>query len=171
MPVEVLLIEDSPGDIRLMQEAFREAMTPTNLSVVCDGDEALAFLRLEGTHAAAPRPELILLDLNLPKIDGREVLTQIKSDDDLKMIPIIVLTSSEAEGDVVAIYHMQANCCLLKPTDLDSFKSLIKTTTDFWLSLAKLPHEYRRPMDRFPEDTPIPSHGPQARIARNVSGG
>jgi chemotaxis family two-component system response regulator Rcp1 len=141
MPIEVLLIEDSPGDVRLTREALREANTSIHLHVASDGAEAMTFLRREGIHLHAPRPELILLDLNLPKMDGREVLAQIKADDGLKTIPTIILTTSEAEMDIVTSYQLQANCYLSKPVQLDAFESLVKSINDFWLTRAKLPHK------------------------------
>ena len=139
MPIEVLLVEDSPGDVRLTQEAFRNANPSIRMHVASDGVEAMAFLRREGTHSHAPRPELILLDLNLPKMDGRQVLAHIKDDADLKTIPTVILTTSEAEADVVRSYQLQANCYLSKPVQLDAFEALVKSINDFWLTKAKLP--------------------------------
>ena len=139
MPTQVLLVEDSPGDVRLTREAFREANIEIKLHVAEDGVEAMEFLRREGSHAAAPRPELILLDLNMPRMDGREVLALIKADDKLKSIPTVILTTSEAEVDIVKSYHLQANCYLSKPVELDAFESLVKSINDFWLTRAKLP--------------------------------
>jgi chemotaxis family two-component system response regulator Rcp1 len=141
MPLQVLLVEDSPGDVRLTQEAFREANMAVHLHVAVDGVEAMAFLRREGPQAHAPRPDLILLDLNLPKMDGREVLAHIKEDVSLKMIPTVILTTSEAEADVVESYQLQANCYLSKPVQLDAFESLVKSINDFWLTKAKLPQQ------------------------------
>jgi two-component system, chemotaxis family, response regulator Rcp1 len=140
-PIEVLLVEDSPGDVRLTQEAFRDANKAIQLHVVSDGVEAMAFLRREGVHAAAPRPELILLDLNLPKMDGREVLAHIKADTHLKTIPTVILTTSEAEADIVKSYQLQANCYLSKPVQLDAFEALVKSINDFWLTKVKLPQQ------------------------------
>jgi chemotaxis family two-component system response regulator Rcp1 len=140
MPIEVLLIEDSPGDVRLTREAFAEANSSIQLHVVEDGMEAMAFLRREGVHARAPRPGLILLDLNLPKMDGREVLAQIKENPSLKTIPIVILTTSNAEIDITRSYQLQANCYLSKPVQLDAFESLVKSINDFWLTKVKLPH-------------------------------
>jgi two-component system, chemotaxis family, response regulator Rcp1 len=137
--LEVLLVEDSPGDVRLTQEALRDANRTIHLHVASDGAEAMAFLRQEGAHAHAPRPTLILLDLNLPKIDGREVLALIKADDRLKTIPTIILTTSVAESDIQASYQLQANCYLSKPVQLEAFESLVKSINDFWLTKAKLP--------------------------------
>lgn len=139
MPIEVLLVEDSPGDVRLTQEAFRDANMSIHLHVVTDGVEAMAFLRHEGTYAGVPRPDLILLDLNLPKMDGREVLAHIKADADLKTIPTVILTTSDAEGDIVKSYQLQANCYLSKPVQLEAFDSLVKSINDFWLTKVKLP--------------------------------
>jgi two-component system, chemotaxis family, response regulator Rcp1 len=140
MPVEVLLVEDNPGDVRLTQEAFREANRDVRLHVSSDGVEAMAFLRREGAHANAPRPDLILLDLNLPKMDGREVLALIKQDVALKSIPMVVLTTSEAEPDIVKCYQLQANCYLTKPVGLGEFEALVKSINDFWLNKVRLPH-------------------------------
>ncbi|MGA2987436.1 MAG: response regulator [Terriglobia bacterium] len=139
MPIEVLLVEDSPGDVRLTQEAFRDVNTSIHLHVATDGVEAMAFLRREGDQIHAPRPDLILLDLNLPKMDGREVLAHIKADDSLKLIPTVILTTSEAEVDIVKSYQLQANCYLNKPVQLDAFESLVKSINDFWLTKVKLP--------------------------------
>ena len=136
--MNVLLVEDSPGDVRLTQEAFREADKSIHLHVAGDGVEAMAFLRCEGAHANAPRPDFILLDLNLPKMDGREVLAHIKSDQSLKMIPTIVLTTSEAEADIVKSYQLQANSYLSKPVQLDAFESLVKRINE-WMTTVKLP--------------------------------
>jgi chemotaxis family two-component system response regulator Rcp1 len=138
-PIEVLLVEDSPGDVRLMQETFREANVSIHLHVACDGVEATAFLRHEGAHVGAPRPELILLDLNLPKMDGRQVLAHIKEDDSLRAIPIAILTTSDAEVDILKSYLLQANCYLTKPVQLDEFERLVKSVNDFWLTKVKLP--------------------------------
>ena len=138
-PLEILLIEDSPGDVRLTREAFRDAVLPVNLHVANDGVEAMAFLRREGDHAKAPRPDFILLDLNLPKMDGREVLTLIKQDDELKTIPTVILTTSQADADVLRSYQLQANAFLTKPVQLDAFESLVNSITDFWLTRARLP--------------------------------
>jgi two-component system, chemotaxis family, response regulator Rcp1 len=141
MPIEVLLVEDSPGDVRLTQEAFRDANRSVRLHVAADGVEAMAFLRHQGDHSQAPRPDLILLDLNLPKMDGREVLARIKEDESLKTIPTIILTTSEAEADIAKSYQLQANCYLSKPVQLDQFETLVKSINDFWLTKVKLPHK------------------------------
>lgn len=138
--VVVLLVEDSPGDVRLTREAFREANMAIDLHVASDGVEALAFLCQEGGHANRPRPDLILLDLNLPRMDGREVLAQIKANDSLKSIPTVILTTSDSEADITASYQLQANSFLSKPVQLDAFESLVKSINDFWLTKAKLPH-------------------------------
>jgi chemotaxis family two-component system response regulator Rcp1 len=139
MALEVLLVEDSPGDVRLTQEAFRDAGTRINLHVATDGVAAMTFLRHEGSHGKAPRPDFILLDLNLPKMDGREVLAHIKEDDSLKTIPTIILTTSEAEADILKSYQLQANCYLNKPVQLEAFETVVKTINDFWLTMARLP--------------------------------
>ncbi|HUP17216.1 MAG TPA: response regulator [Acidimicrobiia bacterium] len=139
--IEVLLVEDSPGDVRLTREAFREANMSVRLHVVSDGVEAMAFLKQEGEHTEAPRPDFILLDLNLPKMDGREVLTLIKAHDSLKAIPTVIFTTSDAEIDVVRSYQLQANAYLSKPVHLDAFEDLVKAISDFWLTMAKLPQQ------------------------------
>jgi chemotaxis family two-component system response regulator Rcp1 len=139
MSIEVLLVEDSPGDVRLTKEAFREANGAIHLHVASDGLEAMAFLTRQGVHADAPRPDFILLDLNLPRMDGREVLSTIKSDESLKTIPTIILTTSDAEADILKSYQLQANCYLTKPVHLDEFEEVVKSINDFWLTRAKLP--------------------------------
>jgi CheY-like chemotaxis protein len=139
MPRVVLLVEDSPGDVRLTQETLRDANPLVNLQVVADGMQAMAFLKREGAYMDAPRPDFILLDLDLPRMDGRQVLTHIKADESLKTIPTIVLTSSEAEIDIVKSYQLQANCYLTKPLQLDAFECLVKSINDFWLTKVKLP--------------------------------
>ena len=141
MQIEVLLVEDSPGDIRLMQEVFRVANSLVRLHVVTDGVEAMAFLRQWGEHANCPRPDLILLDLNLPKMGGLEVLEKIKSDAGLKTIPTVILTTSEAEADIAKGYRLQANCYLRKPVHLEAFEMLVRSINDFWLNKAKLPRQ------------------------------
>jgi two-component system, chemotaxis family, response regulator Rcp1 len=140
MPLEILLIEDSPGDVRLTQEAFREANSDARLHVASDGVEAMAFLRRIGVHATAPRPDLILLDLNLPMMDGREVLALIKRDMRLKTIPTVILTTSDAETDIIRSYQLQANAYLTKPVHLNAFDNLVKSINDFWLTSVSLPH-------------------------------
>ena len=141
MPIEVLLVEDSPGDVRLTQEAFHDANKSVHLHVASDGVEAMAFLRRGGPHIHAPRPDLILLDLNLPKMDGREVLALIKRDENLRTIPTIILTTSEAEADIVKSYQLQANCYLTKPVQFDAFEILVRSINDFWLTKVKLPQQ------------------------------
>lgn len=138
-PIEVLLVEDNPGDVRLTQETFRDANQSIHLSVATEGADAMAFLRREGAHVHAPRPDVILLDLNLPKMDGREVLVQIKKDEDLKAIPVVILTTSDAEADIVASYRLHANCYLTKPVQLKAFEELVKSVNDFWMTNVKLP--------------------------------
>jgi two-component system, chemotaxis family, response regulator Rcp1 len=144
MPIDVLLVEDSPGDVRLTREAFRDANSSVHLHVAVDGIEAMAFLRREGAHAQARRPDLILLDLNLPKMDGREVLAHIKEDDNLKMIPTVILTTSDAEADIAKSYQLHANCYLSKPVQLDAFEALVKSINDFWLTKVKLPQQQKQ---------------------------
>lgn len=138
-PVEILLVEDNAGDVRLTREALREGKVYNNLHWAKDGVEALEFLRREGNHADAPRPDIILLDLNLPKKDGREVLAVIKSDDQLKQIPVVVLTTSKAEEDVLRSYALHANCFITKPVDLDKFILVVKSIDRFWLTVVTLP--------------------------------
>ena len=137
--VEVLLVEDSPSDARLTQEAFRDGKIRNNLNIVSDGVEAMAFLKKQGAYANAPRPHLVLLDLNLPRMDGREVLKRIKTDPGLRSIPVVVLTTSEAETDVAAAYEYHANCYIQKPVDLHSFLKIVAAIEDFWLTVVKLP--------------------------------
>ncbi len=139
--IEILLVEDNPGDARLAREALREAKVHNNLCWVSDGEEALAYLRREGQHANAVRPDLILLDLNLPRMDGRQVLERIKADEKLRRIPVVVLTTSQAEEDVLKAYHLNANCYITKPVDLDQFIKVVKTIEDFWLTIVKLPNK------------------------------
>jgi chemotaxis family two-component system response regulator Rcp1 len=136
---EVLLIEDSLGDIRLTRETFRDINRSVHLHVMTDGTEALAFLRQEGEHVGAPRPDFILLDLNLPKMDGRELLAAIKEDESLKAIPTVILTTSDSEADITMSYQLQANCYLTKPVQLEEFENLVKSIDDFWLTKVKLP--------------------------------
>ncbi len=136
---EVLLIEDSPGDVRLTREVFRDANMRIHLNVASDGVEAMAYLRQEGIHADAVRPDFILLDLNLPRMDGREVLVRIKENESLKSIPTVILTTSEAEADIVRSYQLQANAYLTKPVQLEAFELLVRSINDFWLTTVKLP--------------------------------
>ena len=140
MPIVVLLVEDNPGDVRLTREAFREADTSIRLHVASDGVEAMAFVRKDAAHADAPRPDLILLDLNLPKMDGREVLAQLKGDESLRTIPTIILTTSAAQADVLKSYQLHANAYVSKPLQLDAFQSLVSCINEFWLTKATLPH-------------------------------
>jgi CheY-like chemotaxis protein len=137
--MEILLVEDNPGDARLARESFRDINDAVRLHLASDGLEAMAFLRQRGAHIHAPRPDLILLDLNLPKMDGREVLAQIKGDKALKMIPTIVLSSSETDADVLTSYQLHANCYLRKPAQWDAFDSLVRDINAFWLTRVKLP--------------------------------
>jgi len=140
-PIEILMIEDNPGDVRLTQEALKENKIYNRLYAVGDGVEAMAFLRREGKYADAPRPDLILLDLNLPKKDGREVLAEVKADEGLKRIPVVILTSSQAEEDIIRTYNLHANCYITKPVDLDQFIRVVKSIEEFWLTIVKLPRE------------------------------
>lgn len=137
--VEILLVEDNPGDVRLTREAWKEARIPNRLHVAADGLDALAFLRREGRHAGAVRPHLILLDLNLPRKDGREVLADIKKDPDLKHIPVVILSTSKADQDVLQSYDLHANCYISKPLDMDRFIRVVRSIEDFWLSTVTLP--------------------------------
>ncbi|HOO56756.1 MAG TPA: response regulator [bacterium] len=138
-PIDILLVEDNPGDARLAQEALKESKVQNTIHIVEDGVEAMAFLRKEGKYADSSRPDLILLDLNLPKKDGREVLAEIKNDESLKIIPVVILTVSRAEEDVLKTYNLHANCYISKPIDLDQFMKVVKSIEDFWLTIVKLP--------------------------------
>jgi CheY-like chemotaxis protein len=138
--VDILLVEDNPGDVRLIVEGLHERTVRHNLHVVHDGVEALEFLRRTGRFADAVRPDLILLDLNLPRMDGREVLGEVKSDPDLKTIPVVVLTTSRAEQDILQSYQLHANCYVTKPVDLEEFLEVIKSIEEFWLTTVTLPH-------------------------------
>ena len=138
-PVEILLVEDNPGDVRLIMEALREGKVRNNLHVARDGVEAIAVLRREGKFANAVRPDLILLDLNLPRKDGRAVLAEIKADAQLKIIPVVILTTSRAESEILAAYDLQANCYITKPVDLDQFLRVVKAIEEFWIEIVKLP--------------------------------
>jgi chemotaxis family two-component system response regulator Rcp1 len=140
-PIEVLLVEDSPGDVRLTREALKDAKMHISLQVVPDGIEALAFLRREKQYAEAPRPDLILLDLNLPRKDGRDVLKEIKESDALMSIPVVILTTSSSEEDVKRSYQLHANCYITKPVDLEGFIKVVKSIDNFWLSVVKLPRD------------------------------
>ncbi len=143
-PVEILLVEDNEGDIGLVEEVFEEGRINNNLNITEDGEEAMEFLRKEGEFANSPRPDLILLDLNLPKKDGREVLEEIKEDENLRRIPVVVLTTSKAEKDILKSYDMHANSYITKPVDFDQFIKVIKSIEDFWLEVVKLPEDKRR---------------------------
>jgi chemotaxis family two-component system response regulator Rcp1 len=138
-PVEILLVEDNPGDVRLTQEALKEAKVHNSLSVVGDGVEAMAFLRREGSYATAPRPDIVLLDLNLPKKDGRQVLAEVKADPDLRRIPVVVLTTSKAEEDILKTYDLHANCFITKPVEFDQFIKVVQSIEGFWLTIVQLP--------------------------------
>jgi CheY-like chemotaxis protein len=138
-PIEILLVEDNPGDVRLTREIFKAARIRNIIHTVEDGVEAMEYLRNQGKYADEARPDLILLDLNLPRKDGREVLAEIKSDDELKRIPIVVLTISKAEEDILKTYSLHANCYITKPVDLDQFIKVVASIEDFWLSVVKLP--------------------------------
>jgi chemotaxis family two-component system response regulator Rcp1 len=138
-PIEILLVDDNPGDVRLTREVLKDGRIANTLHVVGDGVEALAFLRREGAYADAPPVDLILLDLNLPKKDGREVLAEIKSDPALRTVPVIVLTTSSTEADILSAYDLQANCYIVKPVDLDQFENTVRSIEDFWLAIVKLP--------------------------------
>lgn len=137
--IEILLVEDNPGDVRLTREVLRDCKLHNNLHVAEDGIEALEFLRRVGSYADAPRPDLVLLDLNLPKKDGREVLAEIKADSNLKRIPVVVLTTSKAEEDVFKAYDLHANCYITKPVDLDQFITVVRSVEEFWFTIVKLP--------------------------------
>jgi two-component system, chemotaxis family, response regulator Rcp1 len=141
--IQVLLVEDSPGDVRLTREAFKDAKMLINLHVASDGAEAMAFLGRKGEHANAPRPDLILLDLNLPKKDGREVLAELKESPLLKSIPVVILTTSTAETDIEGSYQHHANCYITKPVDLEGFLKVVKSIDSFWLSVVQLPRKTR----------------------------
>lgn len=138
-PIEILLVEDNPGDVRLTQEALRDSKLHNILHVVEDGVEALKFLRREEPYATAPRPDIILLDLNLPRMSGREVLENIKAEDELKLIPVVVLTTSDDERDILASYALHANCYITKPVDMTQFVTIVKNIQDFWFTIVKLP--------------------------------
>ncbi len=140
-PIEILLVEDNPGDIRLTREALRDGKIYNNLYVARDGVEAMAFLRKTDQYANAPRPDLILLDLNLPRKDGHEVLAEVKSDENLRRIPVVILTTSQAEEDIIKTYDLHVNCYITKPVDLDQFVKIVKSIEDFWLTIVKLPAE------------------------------
>jgi CheY-like chemotaxis protein len=138
-PIDILLVEDNPGDVRLTIEALKDGKVRNRLSVAADGVEAMAYLRREGKYADAFRPDVILLDLNLPKKDGREVLAEIKADEELRRIPVVVLTTSSSEQDILRTYNLHANCYITKPVDLDQFIQVVRGIEDFWLTIVKLP--------------------------------
>jgi len=137
--IDILLVEDNPGDVRLAQEALKESKIRNKLCVVEDGVEAMAFLRKQGKYAAAPRPDLIILDLNLPRKSGREVLAEVKSDENLKRIPVVVMTVSRAEDDITKCYNQHANCYITKPLDFNQFMEVTKSIDEFWLTIVRLP--------------------------------
>ncbi len=137
--IEILMVEDNPADVRLTVEAFKDAKVLNHLNVVHDGEEAMEYLRRRGKYADAPRPDLILLDLNLPKMDGREVLEEIKKDQDLKRIPVVVLTTSDDERDILKAYDLHVNAYVTKPVALDQFVRIVEAVDDFWFSVVKLP--------------------------------
>jgi len=139
--IDILLVEDNPADIDLTKEALEECKIANNLYIVSDGENALAFLRKERNFRDKPRPDLILLDLNLPKIDGREILTEIKNDDNLKQIPVVILTTSESKEDITEMYKLHANCYITKPVDINQFIKVVQSIGDFWFSIVKLPLE------------------------------
>ena len=143
-PIEILLVEDNPGDARLTLEGFKDARIRNNITVVEDGIEAMAYLRHQGPYADVALPGLVLLDLNMPKKDGREVLADMKADEALKQIPVLVFTISTAEKDILEAYHLQASAFITKPIDLDEFIRVVKSMTEFWLTVVKLPHDVRR---------------------------
>jgi len=138
-PIEILMVEDNPGDVRLTLEALKEGKVRNNLHTVADGEEAMNFLRRQGAYSKVPRPDLVLLDLNLPKKNGREVLGEIKDDPDLKRIPVVILTVSEAEQDIIKSYNLHANCYITKPVNLEQFIQVVRSIEDFWLSIVMLP--------------------------------
>ena len=138
-PIEILLVEDNPGDVRLIKEVFKDAKIYNAMKVAYDGETAMEILRRKGEYMDGSYPDLILLDLNLPKKDGREVLREIKEDENLKCIPVVILTTSNAEEDLIETYKMNANCYITKPVDLDQFINVVKSIENFWLSIVKLP--------------------------------
>jgi chemotaxis family two-component system response regulator Rcp1 len=138
-PIEILLVEDNPGDVRLTVEALKEGKVANRINVAANGIEAMEFLRREGRHSHAPIPDVILLDLNLPKKNGREVLAEIKADSNLKHIPVVVLTTSQAEKDIILTYNLHANCYITKPVDFGQFIDVVKSIENFWFTVVKLP--------------------------------
>jgi two-component system, chemotaxis family, response regulator Rcp1 len=143
--IEILLVEDNPGDADLAREALQTSKVCNTLHVVGDGEAAMAFLRRQGKYASAPRPDLVLLDLNLPKKDGREVLAEIKVDDDLKRIPVVILTTSKAEEDILKTYNLHANCYITKPIDLEQFTKVVQSIEEFWFTIVRLPPKSPKP--------------------------
>ena len=143
-PIEILLVEDNPGDADLAREALESSKVSNTLHVVVDGVEAMDFLRQKGKYAQVPRPDLVLLDLNLPRKDGREVLAEVKADDDLKRIPVVILTTSKEEEDILKAYDLHANCYIAKPIDLNQFLKVVGAIEDFWLTIVKLPGGQRK---------------------------
>ncbi|BAY14591.1 response regulator receiver protein [Nostoc sp. HK-01] len=141
MPIEVLLVEDNPGDAELTRIALQDSKISINLNIVEDGVEAMAFLRKQDNYAKKPHPDIVLLDLNLPRKDGREVLAEIKSDDNLKRIPVVVLTTSQSEEDILKAYNLAANCYITKPVDFDQFVKIVQSIENFWFAIVKLPPE------------------------------
>lgn len=137
--IEILLVEDNPGDVRLLREGLKEGKVRNRLNVVGDGVEAMLFLRREGEYIDAPRPDLILLDLNLPKKNGRQVLEEIKADSNLRRIPVVILTTSKAEADIIKTYDLHANCYIVKPVNLERFIEIVQTIENFWMTIVKLP--------------------------------
>lgn len=147
-PIEIMVIEDNPGDIRLIEEVFKDAQIKNNMQIAQDGEKALEMLRNKGEHSQDTRPDLILLDLNLPKMDGRELLKEIKEDENLKCIPVIILTTSNAQEDIIETYKNNANCYINKPFDFDQFIRVIKTIEEFWLNTVKLPSGWNKWMNK-----------------------
>jgi CheY-like chemotaxis protein len=141
LPIEILLVEDNPGDVRLIRETLKDTKIVNNFNVAEDGEKALAYLRREAPYASAPRPDLVLLDLNLPRIGGREVLAAVKGNPNLRAIPVVILTTSKAEEDIVKSYELHANCYISKPVELDGFLQVVKSIEDFWFTVVRLPKE------------------------------
>src|SRR6202521_394422 len=168
-PIEILLVEDSPGDVRLTREAFKDAKVYINLHVAPDGADAMDFLNRESEHANAPRPDLILLDLNLPKKDGREVLEEIKESPTLKSIPVVVLTTSASDADVLRSYNLHANCYIPKPVGLDGFLEVVRSIDSFWLTVVKLPSEARSCLVRYSAASPSTETTPISNVATELA--
>jgi len=146
--VDILLVEDNPGDVRLIQEALQSGKLLNRIATVSDGQKALAYLRKQGSYAQAPRPDLILLDLNIPRKDGREVLAEIKADPLLRSIPVVIVTSSHAEEDILRSYNTHANCYVTKPVDLEKFVAVVRAIEEFWVTIVKLPRSHKGPSKR-----------------------